>query len=52
MLLLQEFVFEVKNRKGTNNQVANHLPRLQDNDIREVAKTSKIDDAFPEEVHA
>ena len=30
VLLLQEFDFEVKDRNGTKNQVANHLSRLKD----------------------
>lgn len=31
MLLLQEFDFEVKNQKGHDNQVLDHLSRLETN---------------------
>ena len=34
VLLLQEFDFEVMDRKGTGNQVADHLSRLEDEAIR------------------
>ena len=30
VLQLQEFYFEVTDRKGTKNEVANHLSRLED----------------------
>ena len=36
VLLLQEFDFEVKDRKWTKNQVADHLSRLEDEAMREL----------------
>ena len=34
VLLLQEFDFEVMDRKGTENQVADHLSRLEHKRVR------------------
>ena len=36
VLLLQEFDFEVLDRKGTENQVVDHLSRLEDEAMREL----------------
>ena len=36
VLLLQEFDFEVRDRKATENQVVYHLPRLEDEAMREL----------------
>ena len=40
--LLQEFDFEVKDRKGSENQIVNHLSRLQDESMRELGKKAEI----------
>ena len=43
VLLLQEFDFEVLDRKGTENQVADHFSRLEDEAMRELGdKTDMI----------
>ena len=40
--LLQKFKVEVKYRKGTYNQVANHFPRLEDEAMRNLEKRLKL----------
>ena len=49
VLLLQKFDFEVRDRKGTENQVADHLSRLEDETMRESGDKIDIDDTFPDE---
>ena len=49
VLLLQEFYFEVMDRKGTENQVADHLYRIEDEAMRELGDNTDIDDTFPDE---
>ncbi|XP_015163880.1 uncharacterized protein [Solanum tuberosum] len=47
MLLLQEFDFDVKDRKGSKNQVANHLSRLEGRE--DAGHEVDIDDTLPDE---
>jgi hypothetical protein len=44
-LLLLEFDLEIKNKKGVENHVADHLSRLQPKDIQ----TEKVRETFPDE---
>ncbi|KAL4335401.1 hypothetical protein GQ457_07G008140 [Hibiscus cannabinus] len=47
ILLLQEFDVEIIDRKGTENQVADHLSPLENKDIADT--TLEIKEAFPDE---
>ena len=47
MLLLQEFEFEVKDRKSYKNQVANYLYRMEGEQV--VSDEMEINDAFSNE---
>ena len=48
VLLLQEFDFVVKDRKGTEN-LADHLSSLEDEAMCELGEKDKIDDTFLDE---
>ena len=49
VLLLQEFNFKVKDRKGTENQVVDYLSQLEDEVIRDLGEKAEINDTFPDE---
>ena len=49
VLLLQDFYFEVKERKGTDNQFSDHFPRLESEAMCELGEKAENDDAFPDE---
>ncbi|KAH0634861.1 hypothetical protein KY284_037647 [Solanum tuberosum] len=49
VLLLQEFDFVVKDRKGTKNKVADHLSRLEEEAMLKLCDGAEINDTFPDE---
>ena len=49
VLLLQQFDFEVKDRKGIENQVADNFSRLEYETIRKLGENDGFDDVFPYE---
>ena len=48
LLLLQEFNLEIVDRKGSNNQIADHLSKLE-NTEHQAASSAEIRDYFPDE---
>ncbi|XP_078166211.1 uncharacterized protein LOC144560859 [Carex rostrata] len=48
VLLLQEFDLEIRDKKGTENSVADHLSRLR-HDSKDKEEDLPIDDSFPDE---
>lgn len=49
VLLLKEFYFVVKDRKGTENQVADHLYILEDKALLELREEGEINYMFSDE---
>ncbi|XP_038882199.1 uncharacterized protein LOC120073419 [Benincasa hispida] len=48
VLLLQEFYIDMQDRKRIENQVVDHLSRLENQEMQ--AQESEINDAFPDEI--
>ena len=49
VVMLQEFYFEVKDRKGAKNKGVDHLSQLEDEAMRELGEKAEIDDTFLDE---
>ena len=47
VLLLQEFDLEIRDKKGVENFIVDHLSRIEQD--KEESKEMPIDDAFPDE---
>ena len=48
LLLLQEFYFEMIDRKGTEKKVVDHLSFLENEAMRELGDKTEIDYTFPD----
>ena len=49
VLLFEQFEFQVKDRKGTENQVVDHLSRQENEAMKDLGEESNIDDTFNDE---
>nr|XP_004234887.1 uncharacterized protein LOC101247501 [Solanum lycopersicum] len=49
VLLLQDFEFEVEERKGTATQMVDHFLRMEDEAMHKLGEKAEINDAFPDE---
>ena len=51
ILLLQEFDLEIRDKKGTENVVVDHLSRLENLNLDALAEKESINEKFPDECY-